>query len=187
MPWRPRDGRSLRRRPRPRGSSGPWRQQSPDCVSSGSRRELVPMPSPSGAPWRQPPRLWRRLRGTSAARRPREGPEWQFSGGSSTESLPPGRRSTWTRRTLGAARVADAGSASGRPQKDQKGLPKGFPVGRPLGYLQQSGWRTPPASPQAHGLKVVAPGAGRGGEDNTPPGSGGEDPPPPYRSRESSP
>ena len=66
----------------------------------------MPTESPRGVPQPQPSWPWRRPRGRSATRRLVGGPEWTPSGDSSNGTPPPGLGSTWTRRTLGAARAA---------------------------------------------------------------------------------
>ena len=76
-PLRPRDGRSLRRGPRRRRSWRRWKRRRLGCSRPGKPKGLVPGRKPrSELPQPQPPR-WRRRRPSSAARLPREDPEWR--------------------------------------------------------------------------------------------------------------
>ena len=74
---RPRDGRSLRRGPRRRRSWRRWKRRRLGCSRPGKPKRLVPGRKPKGElPQPQPPQ-WRRRRPRSAARLPRENPEWR--------------------------------------------------------------------------------------------------------------
>ena len=76
-PSRPRDGRSLRRGPRRRRSWQPWKRRRLGCNRPGKPRRLVPGRRLKGELPQPPPPRWRRQRPSSAARLPREDPNWR--------------------------------------------------------------------------------------------------------------
>ena len=148
-PSRLRDGRLLRRGPRRRRSWRRWKRRRLGCSRPGKPRRLGPGRRPKGELPQPRPLQWRRRRPSSAARLPRENPEWRpFE--SCLKGTPPPRwrwiRRRWTRAAVGAVATlpTDGGRVRGRPPRGHGGQRADTPT-------------TPtPPSPPATGMNEAA-------------------------------
>ena len=130
-------------------SSQPPRLRRLGCSGLGRPRLPKPGRRPKGELQQPRPPQWRRRRTSSAARLPRENPEWRPLESSSKGTPPPGRR--WVRRRSTRAAVktvapppTDGGRVRGRPPRGHGGQRAGTPT-------------TPtPSSPPAMGMDETA-------------------------------